>query len=58
MANDYVVKSKVKELVNRKNLRMSSDAITTLNEKVKKLMDEAGKRATHNNRKTIMPQDL
>lgn len=55
---DYVVKSKVKELVNNMNMRMSSDAVTELSKKVKWILEKAGERADKNGRKTIMPQDL
>ena len=58
MAENYVLKSKVRELAKNLNFRISSEAIIVVNSKVAEIMKKAAERAKKNNRKTIMPQDL
>lgn len=58
MAENYVLKSKVRELVKNLNFRISSEAIIVVNSKVEEIIKKAAERAKKNNRKTIMPQDL
>jgi len=58
MADAYILKSKIKELVKAHGLRVSADAIDTINNHVVDAMKKAAKRAKENNRKTIMPQDI
>lgn len=58
MSENYVLKSKVRELAKNLNFRISSEAIIVVNSKVEEIMKKATERAKKNNRKTIMPQDL
>ena len=60
MANKevMVVTSKVKAYIKNKNMMTSSDAITTLSDKVCAILDEAAARAKANKRSTVKPQDL
>ena len=60
MANKevLVVASKVKAYIKNKNMMTSSDAITTLSDKVCATLDEAAARAKANKRSTVKPQDL
>ena len=53
-----VVASKVKAYIKNKNMMTSSDAITTLSDKVCAILDEAAARAKANKRSTVKPQDL
>jgi len=53
-----VVASKVKDYIKNKNMMTSSDAITTLSDKVCAILDEAAERAKANKRSTVKPQDL
>jgi hypothetical protein len=53
-----VVASKVKAYVKSKEMQTSSDAITTLSDKVFAILDEATERAKANRRSTVKPQDL
>jgi len=53
-----VVASKVKAYIKNKNMMTSSDAITTLSDKVCAILDEAAERAKANKRSTVKPQDL
>ena len=53
-----VVASKVKAYIKSKNMMTSSDAITTLSDKVCAILDEAVARAKANRRSTVKPQDL
>jgi len=53
---DLIVKSKIKEAV--PDLQVSSEVPEALNEKVLKLLEEAGKRAKANNRRTLLARDL
>ncbi|MHC4687928.1 MAG: hypothetical protein ACYTEW_27025 [Planctomycetota bacterium] len=60
MANKevMVVASKVKAYIKNKNMMTSSDAITTLSDKVCAILDEAAARTKANKRSTVKPQDL
>lgn len=58
MAVNYIHKSKIQQLAKELGLRISADAITAADEKVKEVLREAGERAKKNNRKTIMAQDM
>lgn len=58
MADAYILKSKIKELVKSHGLRVSADAINAINNHVVEAMKKAVKRAKDNNRKTIIPQDI
>ena len=53
-----VVASKVKAYIKNKNMMTSSDAITTLSDKVCAILDKAAARAKANKRSTVKPQDL
>ncbi len=53
-----VVASKVKAYIKNKNMMTSSDAITTLSDKVCAILDEAAARAKANKCSTVKPQDL
>ncbi len=53
-----VVVSKTKTYVKGKGFMMSSDALSTLNEKVHKLLDDALERTKQNKRSTLRPHDL
>ncbi|MHC4587307.1 MAG: hypothetical protein ACYS3N_22500 [Planctomycetota bacterium] len=53
-----VVTSKVKAYIKSKNMMTSSDAVTTLSDKVCVILDEAIARAKANRRSTVRPQDL
>lgn len=48
----------MQQLAKELGLRISADAITAADEKVKDILKEAGERAKKNNRKTIMAQDI
>ena len=53
-----VVASKVRVYLKGKNVKMSSELIGALNEKVKGLLDGAASRAQRNKRATVKPQDV
>ena len=53
-----VVASKVKAYIKGKKMMTSSDAITTLSDKVCAILDDGVARAKANRRSTIKPQDL
>ncbi len=53
-----VVASKVKAYIKSRNMMTSSDAIATLNDKVRAILDKAVARAKANRRKTVKPHDL
>ena len=60
MANKevLVVASKVKAYIKNKNMMTSSEAITTLSDKVCAILDEAAARAKANKRSTVKPHEL
>lgn len=53
-----VVASKVRNYLKGKGVKMSSELIGELNNKVKMLLDHAAKRAQGNKRATVKPQDV
>lgn len=55
-----VVKAKIKELavIEGKPLNVAGDVADALDKKVKKLIEEACKRAKENGRNTLMAKDL
>lgn len=53
-----VVASKVKAYVKSKKMMTSSDAVTSLSDKVYALLDDAIARTKANRRSTVKPQDL
>ncbi|MBI3027489.1 hypothetical protein HYY70_05225 [Candidatus Woesearchaeota archaeon] len=60
MTKSVIVKSQVKELakIENKPLSVSEEFYTALEEKTKKVIEEACKRARQNSRNTIMARDL
>lgn len=60
MTKSVIVKSQVKELakLDGKPLSVSEEFYSTLEEKVKKLVEDSCKRAKLNSRNTIMARDL
>ena len=52
-----VMESRVREALGD-GFKLSGEAITTLNEKVAKLITEAGARCKENGRVTVQPQDF
>jgi len=60
MTDMVVIKAKIKEFAkyNDKKLNVSGEFADTLNEKVKKLIEEACRRAKETNRNTVMKKDL
>lgn len=53
-----VVASKVRGHLKGKGVKMSSELIGALNEKVKGMLDAAATRAQRNKRATVKPQDV
>lgn len=53
---NLIVKSAVKEELSEMNV--SSDFYDALDEDVSQLLEEAGRRAEDNDRKTVQPRDL
>ena len=58
MATEYLVKSRVLELVKSLNCKISSQGIIIVNGRIEKLLKDAAVRAKMNKRITIMPQDI
>ncbi len=59
MADSLIVKAAVKELINKHDMKVSSEVIDeALNKAVEAHILKAIERAKANNRKTILPQDL
>ncbi|PLW80483.1 DUF1931 domain-containing protein [Candidatus Woesearchaeota archaeon] len=57
MSSDLIViKAKIKEMTD--NYSVSSDFVDVLNEKVKRLIEDAMVRAESNGRRTVMGKDL
>lgn len=54
--SDLIVKAAVKEALDDKNV--ASDFYEALDEEVDALLEDAGKRAAANDRKTVQPRDL
>jgi len=55
---DLVVKSKVKEYIKKKDIRVAGDFFEALNKVVQWKLDKAIERATANGRKTVRGFDL
>jgi len=53
MAEMLVVKSKVKDYVAKKKLRMGGDAVEVLNREVARLLDRAAERAKEDRKGTV-----
>ena len=59
MAVSLIVKAAVKELINKKDMKASSEVIdAALTKAVEQHILKAIERAKANNRKTVLPQDL
>lgn len=60
MAKSVIVKSQVKELakLDGKELSVAEEFYTALEDKTKKTIEEACKRAKQNSRNTLMARDL
>lgn len=52
------VKKAVREYAKKKNLKVGSDFYQALDDSIKSLINEAGKRAVDNKRKTLKAYDL
>lgn len=53
---DLIVQSKVREQID--DMNVSADFFDALDEEVAELLDDAGRRAAANDRKTVQPRDL
>ncbi|MFB6112819.1 MAG: DUF1931 domain-containing protein [Halodesulfurarchaeum sp.] len=53
---DLIVKTNVKEALSEYNV--SADFYEALDEELEELLDDAARRATENDRKTVQPRDL
>ena len=60
ITKSIIVRSQVKDMakIEGKPLNVSADLYTALDEKVKKIVEEACKRAKLNNRNTVMGKDV
>jgi histone H3/H4 len=58
MAKNYVYKSKLAELLKEKGMRMSVDAIDSIDKIVEETIKKAVERANSNGRKTVKPYDF
>jgi histone H3/H4 len=58
MAKSYVVASRIQQFAGKQKMRLSSKAITVVDNRIEELLKDAIKRAKGNGRKTIMPYDL
>lgn len=58
MGEYFCVQSKVREQIKKAGLRMSSDAIDSLNKHVEDAIKKAAERCKANNRQTIRPADF
>ena len=58
IANNIVIRSKLKEIIRESGLSISKDFAEKLDEKVYKIILDAINRAKANNRKTVMSRDL
>ncbi len=54
----FIIKIKLKDYLNSKNMRMSNDFSDELEKKIKEIIDKAIERARLNGRSTVMPRDL
>jgi histone H3/H4 len=53
---DLIVKAAVKEALN--NMNVASDFYESLDDEVAELLQDAARRASDNDRKTVQPRDL
>ena len=58
MAETYIVKSKVADMIRSKDMMMSSDAYDALNDQVENLIKRAIDRCSQGGRKTLKPFDF
>ena len=60
ISKSIIVRSQIKDIakIEGKALNVSGDFYTALDEKVKKIVEEACKRAKQNNRNTVMGKDV
>jgi histone H3/H4 len=58
MAETYIVKSKVADMIRSKDMMMSSDAYDALNDQVEVLIKRAIDRCSQGGRKTLKPFDF
>ena len=60
ITKSIIVRSQVKDIakIEGKPLNVSADLYTALDEKVKKIVEDACKRAKLNNRNTVMGKDV
>lgn len=58
MADLLVVRSKVKEFVKKKKMRISEEAILALDKEVQKIIDKAIERAKASKRVTVQGMDI
>jgi histone H3/H4 len=58
MPAQYLVASRVKEFASKADLRVSSEVMDTVNDRVEKILKEAAERAKANGRKTIKSYDI
>ena len=59
MVLDYCKKNKIQQYVNdEKDLKVSKNAYSKINERVERLIDDAVLRAIENDRNTVMIRDL
>ncbi|MHA1238721.1 MAG: histone-like protein [Candidatus Odinarchaeia archaeon] len=59
MAANLIVKAAVKQIINSRGMKVSSEVIdNALNKKVEEVVLAAIERAKANGRKTVYPQDL
>lgn len=54
----FLSKNTVRLFLNKKGMRVSSEFLPALEEKIQKLLEIAVERAGKNGRSTVMPQDL
>ena len=55
---EYLIMSAVKDHLKKNKLRIATATYEELDEKVKRLLDDACSRTKRNKRQTVMPQDL
>jgi len=56
--DNFLSKNAVRLFLRRKEMRVSSELLPSLEEKVKGILEAAVERASKNGRSTVMPQDL
>jgi histone H3/H4 len=58
MAKNMVVKSKVQEMAKKLGVRLSGEAVASIEHRVESTLKKAAERAKANKRKTILPHDF